>query len=205
MHGMHAWCREAASRRGACGVQESRLPERLAARAAKVAEGARAAAGGATAQRPQPATLFGAPAAAGAAPPLHITWLRQLSEGAAPDAFRRMHAELAQLNALYARALAQAAALMHARRVDAVGDGFTAALEAVEASAVGETLVAMDAINGLELSTCVISRCIQQHIPFPCQATAANQSFDCDAWQCAPCLPVAAPVPGQRVHAQHAC
>lgn len=61
-----------------------------------------------------------------------------------------MHDELTKLNALYARALAQAAALMHARRVGVLSDGAAAAMHAVEGSVMAETMAAMDMLNDLE-------------------------------------------------------
>jgi hypothetical protein len=67
-------------------------------------------------------------------------------------AFRRMHEELTQLNALYARALAQAAALMYARQVGVVSDGAAAAMHAVEGAVAAETMAAMDALNDLAVA-----------------------------------------------------
>lgn len=81
---------------------------------------------------------------------LQLLWLREAAAGTAPAAFSRMRAELSQLNALYARALQQAATLMSARAVGAVSNGAVASLQAVEASSVGATMAAMDALNDLE-------------------------------------------------------
>lgn len=135
-------------------MQESKLPEQLAARARKVAESVRNSVHASPAtylpDQKQPVALFASLHSSGPARGLHTEWLRQVCETGNNAAFVRMHEELTQLNALYARALAQAAALMHARRAGAVSDGAAAAMHAVEGSVATETMAAMDALNDLE-------------------------------------------------------
>lgn len=135
-------------------AQESKLPEQLAARARKVAESVRNSIHNPTFStqhdKRYPSTLLASLQSTGLSTTLHTEWLQQVGQSGHPVAFMRMHEELTQLNALYARALAQAAALMQARRVGAVSDGAAAALHAVEGSVAAETIAAMDALNDLE-------------------------------------------------------
>lgn len=143
-------------------VQGSRLPEQLARRAAAVTDnmaGAGAVPAAAAPSQPSasspeasggPSRIFASLRDPHPGGGLQLLWLREAAAGAAPAAFSRMRAELSQLNALYARALQQAATLMSARAVGAVSDGAVASLQAVEASSVGATMAAMDALNDLE-------------------------------------------------------
>eukprot|EP00892_Ulva_mutabilis_P001897 jgi/Ulvmu1/11708/UM008_0119.1 len=139
----------------------SRLPEQLARRAAAVAQNATPETQGSTAptgattvdkvsSAPPPSRSFAALHDPTPGSMLQLLWIREATTGVAPAAFSRMRAELAQLNALYARALQQAATLMSARAVGAVSDGAVASLQAVEASSVGATMAAMDTLNDLE-------------------------------------------------------
>lgn len=190
--------------------QGSRLPEQLSRRAAAVAkntDGAPDAAPmppGATTEAPGGlsrtyATLRD-PAPGGG---LQLLWLREAAAGAAPAAFARMRAELSQLNALYARALQQAAMLMSARTVGAVSNGAVASLQAVEASSVGATMAAMDALNDLEplqalsrtpgqlcAPSCTCAACCALHVGH--QTAAFDNNFVRTSLECLMCPPACA-------------
>lgn len=160
------------------------MPEQLAARARKVADSVRNSIHNPPSSTPPgkkyPSTVFASLQNSGLSSGLHIDWLRQVGESGNNIAFMRMHEELTQLNALYARALAQAAALMHARRVGAVSDGAAAAMHAVEGSVAAETMAAMDALNDLEpvQPTVYTCKCALPR-PVKCLAPKAVTNFIC--------------------------
>lgn len=135
-------------------VQESKLPEILAAKARKVAETVRNAVHlTPTSFQPKQksaAAVFASLQNPGSSGALHTDWLHQACDNGNNAAFVRMHEELTQLNALYARALAQAADLMHARRLGVISDAAAAAIHAVEGSVAAETMAAMETLNNLE-------------------------------------------------------
>jgi hypothetical protein len=126
-------------------VQESTLPEKLAARARKIAESVRNSVHKSSCTTPsikkQPPNVLSTTDT--------IDWLTRVYESSGNTVFTTMREELTQLNALYARALAQAAALMHARRVGLVSDGAAAAMHAVEGTMAADTMAAMEALNDL--------------------------------------------------------
>jgi hypothetical protein len=128
-------------------VQEATIPHVLAARA--VAVGTNATLVHSSPPR-TPSTVFARVHASSPGSALQADWIRQVTREESPAAFDRMCRELAQLNALYARALQQASALMTARQEGRVSEGVIAALKAVEKSGVADTIAAMDSINDFE-------------------------------------------------------
>jgi hypothetical protein len=128
---------------------EDMLPAALVRRAALLAAAATSL--GRPQSPPSPSHLYTQLSpATGDAAELAALWLRQLAGAEGGSAFERMSRELRQLNALYATALQQAAALLQARSQGMLPDVALKGLQGADAAGLLDTIAAMDIINGFE-------------------------------------------------------
>jgi hypothetical protein len=96
----------------------------------------------------------------GEATAIKAAWLRELTADTDGPTFARMRRELVQLNELYATALHQAAALAEARRQGLLDDVIMQPLQQIAGSSLETTMIAVDAINGME----PVALCIQPSV-----------------------------------------